>query len=136
MIYEIFRYNSQNFPQYFLNYNEIILDIARSYFGKFSRLFLKYFKIIPQTSGKISGNFPKYFQKFFEIFQNDLILKIFRNNSRNFLKYFLKFSNIFLEIMQIFFDILFENFKKIPISWTFIHIHFKPKLKNFSDHTV
>ncbi len=57
----------------------------------------------------ISCNFLKYFSKFPEkivqIFRNDLIIKIFLNNSWKFPKYFFKFSENFRNIL-IFFEIL------------------------------
>ncbi len=88
MIFEIFRYNSQNFLKYFSKifdlFLEIILRNFLKYFSKVSEVFLKIsefflenFKTIFEIFLNNFPNFPKYFSKCYEI-----ILKILLNNYR------------------------------------------------------
>ncbi len=86
MIFEIFRYNSLNFPKIselfleiiLLKFSEILIESVRS-ISQNLEIFLENFEMVFKIFRCNSQNFPKYFLKCYEI-----ILKILRNNYRNF----------------------------------------------------
>ncbi len=113
MIYELFRYNNQNFPKYFSNCYEIVPKILRNNYRHFQN-FLKLFKIILKISvifldisRNIFGSFQKFSEIIFEIIRNYLFLKILRNT---------RISEIILEIFL-------NNFWNFPDTF-----------QNFSEH--
>ncbi len=61
-------------------------------------------------------------------FTNDIIVKIFRNNSRNFLKYFSKMSAVFLDIFQ---NLSWNFLKWFSKSSDIIFIIFRNIFRNF-----
>ncbi len=84
MIFEIFLYNSQNFPKYFSKISKLFLEIIL-------RNFPKYFSKVSAVFLEISEIFLENFEMIFETFRN--ILRIFRNISQNVMKRFSKFRN-------------------------------------------
>ncbi len=108
MVFEIFRYNSRNFPKYFLKISKLFLEMILRNFSKcfskvsevfleISEIFLENVEMIFKIFRNISQNFPKYFWNCYE-----LILKILRNNLSKFFETFLKFFKIILKISVVF----------------------------------